>query len=146
MNEQGINILIIEDNKADADLILYSFKKNKIKNRIFVIYDGESAIKYLLKNDPYLDADTPDIILLDLNLPRVHGHEVLKVIKENERLKSIPTIVLSTSYHESDIKQAYQNYANAYLVKPINFDDFLNVISKFDSFWLNIVKYPKGGE
>jgi len=138
LNLEPINVLLIEDNPGDIRLIQESLKENKFFAELTVISDGEEAINYLNKNDDY-----PDIILLDLNLPKKDGREILIEIKNNETLKSIPVVVLTSSSAEEDISKSYQNYANCFISKPVDLDNFIRVIKSIENFWLTIVKLPK---
>lgn len=144
MTVDPINILLVEDNPADARLIEEVFKEAKIKNRLYVVKDGVEAMAFLDQEGEFEDTPKPDIILLDLNLPRKDGREVLKEIKENEDLKSIPVVILTTSSAKEDIIKTYSNYANCYITKPVDFDQFLKVINSIEDFWLKVVKLPKG--
>lgn len=139
---QPIRILLVEDNSADARLVMEVFKDFKIKNKIYHTKDGVEAIAFLYKNKKYKDAPRPDIILLDLNLPKKDGREVLKEIKEDPDLKSIPVVILTTSNSEDDILKTYSNYANCYITKPVDFEPFVNVLKSIEKFWLNMVKLP----
>ncbi|HKB86112.1 MAG TPA: response regulator [Ignavibacteriaceae bacterium] len=138
LNLEPINVLLIEDNPGDIRLIQESLKENKFFAELTVISDGEEAINYLNKNDDY-----PDIILLDLNLPKKDGREILIEIKNNDALKSIPVVVLTSSSAEEDISKSYQNYANCFISKPVDLDNFIRVIKSIENFWLTIVKLPK---
>lgn len=135
-----IHILLVEDNEGDILLTTEAFNEGKIINTISVVKDGKEAIHFLGKNHQYTHAQTPDLILLDVNLPKMNGHEVLKNIKANNNLKHIPVIMFTTSSSEKDILQSYQNYANCYITKPVEVDDFLNVVSSIENFWINIVQ------
>jgi CheY-like chemotaxis protein len=137
-----IEILIVEDNEGDVGLIEEVFEEAKIKNNIHVAEDGEEAVLYLRGKGKFSGSPRPDIIILDLNLPNKDGREVLKEIKEDENLKNIPVVVLTTSGAEKDIIRAYELHANAYVTKPIDFDQFINVIGSIVNFWLEIVKLP----
>ena len=137
-----INILLVEDNPGDIRLTKEVLKEGKIRNELNVVVDGEEAISYLKKLDKFKDADTPDIILLDLNLPKKDGREVLAEIKENEKLKTIPVIVLTTSSSEKDVLKMYEQHANCYIMKPVDFGQFINVVKSIENFWLTIVKLP----
>jgi CheY-like chemotaxis protein len=141
-NIQPINILLVEDNPGDIRLTKEVLKDGKIKNNLSVVMDGEEAIFYLKKEGNYADVLTPDIILLDLNLPKKDGREVLAEIKSDSSLMMIPVIVLTTSSAEQDILSTYANYANCYITKPVDFNQFINVIRSIENFWLTIVKLP----
>ncbi|SRR6266567_1573341 len=144
MNSRTIEILLVEDNPGDARLTLEAFKEGRVLNNITVISDGVDALAYLRRQGPkYSDAVQPDLILLDLNLPKKDGREVLAEIKADEHLKKIPVIVLTTSAAEDDIARAYGSHANCYITKPVELDRFLNVVHSIDSFWLSLVKLPQ---
>lgn len=137
-----INILLVEDNPADARLIKEVFKDTKTKNRLYVVKDGVEAMAFLNQELEYVDIPRPDVILLDLNLPRKDGREVLKELKEYDILKRVPIVVLTTSSAEEDIIRTYNNHANCYITKPVDFDQFLKVINSIEDFWLSVVKLP----
>lgn len=137
-----IQILLVEDNKGDILLIKEAFEESRILNSISEVHDGEKAIHYLEKTGPYEDAITPGLILLDVNLPRKNGHEVLAYIKNNPDLKHIPVVMLTTSDAESDITKSYKNHANCYITKPVEVDEFLHAITKIENFWIQLVKLP----
>jgi len=142
-NSNAINILLVEDNPGDIRLTKEVLKDGKIRNNLNVTTDGEEALLYLKKEGPYANATTPDIILLDLNLPKKDGREVLAAIKSDRDLKCIPVIVLTTSAAEKDILNMYAHHANCYITKPVDFNQFINVIRSIEQFWLTIVKLPK---
>lgn len=137
-----IHILLVEDNEGDILLTKEALEEYKIVTQISIALDGKEAIDFLegqlLKERPNL----PDLILLDINLPKKNGHEVLLSIKENENLKHIPVIVLTTSSSDQDIHHAYKNHANCFITKPVEADHFLEVVSKIEDFWISIVKLP----
>lgn len=139
---EPIHILLVEDNAGDVMLIKEAFKEARVMNDIETIKDGEKAIMFLDKKSPYEDVFTPDLILLDVNLPRKNGLEVLSHIKESDSLKKIPVIMLTTSPDEKDILESYKNYANCYITKPVDADNFLNTIAGIEQFWIQIVKLP----
>lgn len=139
---QPIRILLVEDNSADARLVMEVFKDFKIKNKIYHTKDGVEAIDFLYKNENYKDAPKPDIILLDLNLPKKDGREVLKEIKKDHDLKSIPVVILTTSNSEDDVMKTYSNHANCYITKPVDFEPFVNVLESIEKFWLKMVQLP----
>jgi DNA-binding response OmpR family regulator len=137
-----LEILLVEDNKGDIGLIEEFFEDAKIRINLNVAEDGEEAVRFLWGEDKFLGSSCPDIILLDWNLPKKTGHEILKEIKENSNLKNIPIIILTTSSAEKDILRAYDLHANAYIVKPIDFDEFMKVIGSIEDFWLEAVTLP----
>lgn len=138
-----IEILLVEDNEGDVILTLEALEEARINNHIHVARDGEEALKFLKKQQPYSHSETPDIILLDINLPRKDGREVLSEIKNDEKLKTIPVVVLTTSDADKDISYAYHHYANCYITKPVDFSRFIEIINSIKSFWISIVQLPK---
>jgi two-component system, chemotaxis family, response regulator Rcp1 len=139
---QVINILLVEDNPGDIRLTKEVLKEGKIRNTLSVITDGEEALLFLKRLERYKDVKLPDIILLDLNLPKKDGREVLAEIKADPELLRIPVIVLTTSSAEKDILSMYGHHANCYITKPVDFDQFINVVRSIEEFWLSIVKLP----
>ncbi len=137
-----VEILLVEDNEGDVGLIEEVFEEAKIRNNLHVAEDGEEAMLYLHGEGKFSDSPRPDIILLDLNLPKKDGREVLKEIKEDDNLRNIPVVILTTSNAEKDILRAYDLHANAYINKPLNFDQFIKVVESIGNFWLEIVKLP----
>ncbi len=141
-----INILLVEDNPADIRLTQEVFKEGRIRNTLNVAMDGEEALLYLRKLGKYADAETPDLVLLDLNLPKKDGRTVLAEIKADQNLKFIPVIILTTSAAEQDILNTYAHHANCYIMKPVDLAQFINVVRSIEEFWLTIVKLPKKEE
>lgn len=139
-----INILLVEDNPADAKLTRVAFKNIKICNDLHVVKDGVEALAYLRQEEPYTQASRPDLILLDLNLPRKDGRQVLAEIKADEKLRAIPVVILTTSTEERDVWETYTNYANSYITKPVDLDGFISVVQGIENFWFTIVKLPRG--
>lgn len=139
---KAIHILLVEDNEGDIFLALEAFEEFRIKNKISVARDGKEAIDFLLKEDKYEDAEYPDLIILDINLPKKNGHEVLKFIKNNPDTQNIPVIMLSTSLSEKDVILSYQNHVNCYISKPVDAEEFMKVISCIEEFWLSVVRLP----
>ena len=137
-----INILLVEDNEGDIVLTKEALKDGKINHSIVVIRDGWEAIQYLQKKDDYKDVKSPDLVLLDINLPKLNGHKVLKTIKSDSKLKHIPVIMLTTSSDEADILKSYKNHSNCYITKPVEINEFMEVISTFEDFWTSIVQLP----
>ena len=137
-----IEILLVEDNEGDIGLVEEVFQEAKIRNNLHIAEDGEEAMLFLHKEGKFSDVPRPDIILLDLNLPRKDGREVLKEIKEDSSLKRIPVVVLTTSKAEEDILKSYDLHANSYITKPVDFDQFIKVIKSIEDFWLDVVKLP----
>lgn len=140
-----INILLVEDNEGDILLTTDALEEGKILKSLKVIRDGASAVNYLeniLETAPF---DLPDLIFLDINLPKKNGYEVLKEIKSNKLFQHIPVIMLTTSCSETDILKSYQEHASCYLIKPIEVSDFVKLVEKIEEFWLNTVSFPKSG-
>ena len=137
-----IHILLIEDNEGDILLTKEAFEDAKILNTLSIARDGQEAIFFLDKKGSFSDVASPDLILLDVNLPKKNGHEVLQYIKSNEKIRHIPVIMLTTSSSERDITLSYKNHANCFITKPVEVDDFMAAISKIEDFWLSVVKLP----
>ena len=131
-----IEILLVEDSPSDTDLTLEALKDFKVRNHVSVVEDGVQALQFLRRQGPFAEAPRPDMIMLDLNLPRKDGREVLAEIKADEDLKTIPIVVLTTSRADQDILRAYQLNANCYITKPVDFNQFLEVVRSIESFWL----------
>lgn len=138
-----ICILLVEDNEGDIVLTMEALKEARIRNTIDVVRDGEEALRYLRKEGTYQNVDTPDLIFLDINLPKVDGTEILSIIKNDDSLKVIPVIMLTTSNAERDIMESYYNHANCYITKPVDIEKFIEVIQTIKSFWISIVTLPK---
>lgn len=142
---RAIEILLVEDNPGDVRLTQEALKEGKIHNHLNVASDGAKALDFLFRRGPYTDAPRPDLILLDLNLPKKDGREVLAEIKSEASLRSIPVVVLTTSQADEDVVKAYDLHVNCYITKPIDLAQFLNVVKAIEDFWLTIVKLPKRG-
>lgn len=140
--DRPVEILLIEDNSGDVLLTKEAFEEIDFKDRINVARDGDDAMDYLRKRGPYKDVSRPDLILLDLNLPRKDGREVLEEIKSDPELRSIPVIILTTSKSERDIRICYDLHANCYITKPVDFEEFLKIVKYIVDFWLGLVKLP----
>ncbi|MFO7679514.1 MAG: response regulator [Chloroflexota bacterium] len=140
--DRPIDILLVEDNPADIRLTQEAFKETRIPNKLHIVRDGAEALAFLQQQNRYANAPRPDLILLDLNLPKKDGREVLAIIKQSPELKRIPVVVLTTSKTEEDINQTYEHHANCYITKPADLDEFLNVIKTIETFWLSVVKLP----
>ncbi len=139
---QKVNVLLVEDSPGDARLIAEAFKETKVKTELRVVRDGVDAMAYLHQEGVYASEPRPDLILLDLNLPRKDGREVLAEIKHSTSLKQIPVLVLTTSTHPEDIKSCYENHANSYIVKPMEMDRFFQVVKNLEDFWFRVAKLP----
>jgi CheY-like chemotaxis protein len=146
VNAQPLEILLVEDNPGDIRLIKEILKETKIRTNIQVAMDGEAALKLLFNTENLNAAPRPDLILLDLNLPKIDGRELLSEIKCSEDLKSIPVVILTTSTAEEDIIETYNNHANSYITKPVDLDHFIKVVESIKDFWLSIVKLPRSDE
>jgi CheY-like chemotaxis protein len=142
MNIETANMLLVEDNPGDVRLIVETLAENRVYNTLNVVTDGAEALAYLRQEGQYADAKRPDLILLDLNLPRLSGHEVLAEIKKDEGLRRIPVIVLTTSEQGHDIVRSYDQHANCFITKPVDFDQYVKVIHSIENFWFSIVKLP----
>jgi len=137
-----IQVLLVEDSPSDARLTEEAFRDGKIANVLTVVTDGHEALLYLRREGKYADAPRPDLVLLDLNLPKMDGREVLRQIKTDADLKTIPVVVLTTSEAEQDVMKAYEYHANCYIRKPVDLTRFLQIISMIEDFWLTVVKLP----
>ena len=142
-NLKLVEILLIEDNPGDARLVQEALKDGRVKNKLHIVYDGEEATDFLFKRNQHKNAPRPDLILLDLNLPKKNGQEVLAEIKADDSLKSIPVIILTISKQEQDIIRSYNLHANCFLIKPIDLNQFFEVIKSIEDFWLTLVKLPR---
>lgn len=139
---KAIDILLVEDNPGDVRLAQEALKESKVRNKLFVVDDGVKAIAFLRQQGEYAGVPRPDLILLDLNLPRKSGREVLAEIKSDENLKRIPVVVLTVSRAEEDVMRCYNHHANCYITKPLDFNRFMEVTKTIEEFWLTIVKLP----
>lgn len=137
-----IHILLVEDNEGDILLTTEALNDAKIVNDVSVVKDGWDAVRFIEQRDEFSEESLPDLILLDVNLPRMNGHEVLQYIKENDAIKHIPVIMLTTSSAESDIMKSYRNHANCYITKPVDVNDFIAVVTSIEDFWVSIVQLP----
>jgi chemotaxis family two-component system response regulator Rcp1 len=137
-----IEILLVEDNPGDVRLETEALKEAKILNHLSVVMDGAEAMEFLRRKGKCADAEKPDLILLDLNLPKKDGREVLAEIKADDDLRRIPVVILTTSKDEEDVLKSYDLHANAYIVKPLNLDQFINAVRKIEEFWLTVVRLP----
>jgi two-component system, chemotaxis family, response regulator Rcp1 len=137
-----IEILLVEDNPGDVRLTLEAFKEAEVLNNFSVVNDGVQALCYLRQEGPYANSVAPDLILLDLNLPKKDGREVLAEIKADRHLRKIPVVILTTSAAQEDIAQAYSTHANCYITKPVNLHEFLRVVHSIENFWLTAAKLP----
>lgn len=142
-NLKLVEILLIEDNPGDARLTQEALKDGKVRNILHIVYDGEEATDFLFKRNQYKNAPRPDLIILDLNLPKKNGQEVLAEIKADDSLRSIPVIILTISKQEQDIIRSYNLHANCFIIKPIDLNQFFEVIKSIEDFWLTLVKLPK---
>ncbi len=139
---QTIEILLVEDNEADIRLTKEAFKEGKVCNNLYVVKDGEEAMAFLRRGGKYAASPTPDLILLDLNLPKKNGREVLKEIKEDAGFKKIPVVVLTSSRAEEDIARSYGEHGNCYIIKPVDLDQFITIVQAIENFWFAVVKLP----
>jgi len=139
---EPIEILMVDDSMGDVRLAQEALKEARVGNRLSVVHDGEQAMAFLRREDGYGDAPRPDLVLLDLNMPRMDGREVLAQIKGDPDLRSIPVVVLTTSEAEADIVKAYDLHANAYITKPVDLEAFLDAVRVVEEFWLTVVRLP----
>jgi CheY-like chemotaxis protein len=139
------NILLVEDNPSDVLLTQIAIKQCKLLNSLHVAEDGEDALAFLRRESPHVGAPRPDIILLDLNLPRMDGRELLAIIKKDPQLRTIPVVVLTTSDAETDVVQSYALHANAYITKPVDMNQFVRIVKGIDDFWFGIVRRARRG-
>lgn len=144
--EKAIHILLVEDNPGDMRLTTEALKEGKVRNELSWAKDGVEALDFLHKRAQFAGVGTPDLILLDLNLPKKNGREVLEELKNHQTLKSIPVVVLTTSRAEEDILRSYELHANCYIIKPVDLDKFMSVVKAIDHFWLSIVTRPPATE
>nr|WP_210737407.1 response regulator [Cellulomonas hominis] len=135
--------MLVEDDPGDVLMTREAFEDNKVANRLAVVSDGVSALAYLRKEGEHADARTPDLVLLDLNLPRMDGREVLEAMKSDDALRSIPVVVLTTSEAEEDVVRSYSLHANAYVTKPVDFERFIEVVRQIDEFFVEVVRLPQ---
>ena len=145
-NESPLKILLVEDNPAHAELVIRSFKGHEINSEIYHVMNGELALDYLYRRGEYADPEKspqPHVILLDIRMPKVNGLDVLRELKASQELRHIPVIILTTSDAEQDVSKAYQNYVNSYLVKPVEFDKFMQLMEELGFYWLNWNHYQK---
>jgi chemotaxis family two-component system response regulator Rcp1 len=150
MDERGkrllVEILLVEDNPSDVLLTQIAMKECKIANRLHVANDGEAALSFLRRQGPHVDAARPDLVLLDLNLPKMDGRELLREMKSDTSLRIIPVVVLTTSDAETDVLRSYDLHANAYITKPLDMEQFIRVVKGIDDFWFGIVRLPSQAE
>jgi two-component system, chemotaxis family, response regulator Rcp1 len=142
MNVNPIELLLVEDSEPDVRLTIEAFREAKVRNRLWVVEDGVEAMDFLRRQGRHADVPRPDLILLDLNLPRKDGRQVLKEIKSDDSLKRIPVVILTTSKSEEDVLRAYSLHANCYITKPVDFNRFMDVVKSIESFWLTVVRLP----
>ena len=142
---QPIVVLLVEDDPGDVVLITEAFEHNKVSNLLHVVADGVEALQFLRSEAPYEGTPDPDLILLDLNLPRKDGREVLAEVKADDKLRRIPVVVLTTSKAEEDVLRSYDLHANAYVTKPVDFERFIEVVRQIDEFFVSVVKLPGQG-
>ncbi|MFC7166234.1 response regulator [Halospeciosus flavus] len=139
---EPVDILLVEDNPGDVRLTKEAFKEAHINNNLHVVRDGEAALDFLYRRGEHADAPCPNLVLLDLNLPKVDGMEVLERVKSDSDLRRIPVVILTSSEAEEDVVESYENHSNAYLTKPIDPDDFVELVQSFEDFWLTLVELP----
>lgn len=145
-NGKPVEILLVEDNPGDVELTREAFKQSKINNNIHVAKDGEQALDFLRKQGTFTGVTTPDIVLLDLNLPKKDGRQVLEEVKHDETLRRIPVVIMTSSKSEQDVVKTYDLHANSYLIKPVNLEKFAEVVEAIENFWFTIVVLPDNAE
>jgi CheY-like chemotaxis protein len=143
-NSKSIDVLLVEDDPGDTLMIREAFEDNKVRNRLTCVTDGVQALEFLRREGSHAGASRPDLILLDLNLPRKDGREVLAEIKADYDLRTIPVVILTTSQAEEDVLRSYELHANAYVTKPVDFERFIEVVRQIDNFFVTVVKLPNG--
>jgi CheY-like chemotaxis protein len=143
-NAKSIDVLLVEDDPGDTLMIREAFEDNKVRNRLTCVTDGVQALEFLRREGGHAGAPRPDLILLDLNLPRMDGREVLAEIKADDDLRTIPVVILTTSQAEEDVLRSYELHANAYVTKPVDFERFIEVVRQIDNFFVTVVKLPNG--
>lgn len=146
MHAEPIEILLVEDSPGDADLAREALEGTKVRNTLHVVRDGEEAMAFLRRQDKWASAPRPGLILLDLNLPKMDGRQVLAEIKADESLRRIPVVILTISKEEADVLRSYDLHANCYITKPIDLSQFLDVVRSIEEFWLTIVRLPIDGD
>ena len=139
----SIDVLLVEDDPGDVLMTREAFADNKVANNLYVVNDGVKAMEFLRKEGEFADAPTPDLVLLDLNLPRMDGREVLAAVKADAALRLIPVVVLTTSEAQEDVLRSYSLHANAYVTKPVDFERFIEVVRQIDEFFVSVVKLPR---
>ena len=142
MNHSGIRILLVEDDPADVELTVETLEHSKISIHLDVVNNGEEALAFLRKEGEFAEAGRPDLLLLDLNMPRMDGRQVLRHVKSDDRLKTIPVVVLTTSSAEEDVARSYFEGANCYITKPVGLDEFAKVVRTIEDFWFTVVRLP----
>lgn len=143
---EPIEILLVEDNPGDVRLTEMAFAEGRINNNLHVVRDGEAALDFLFRRGAYAGSPRPDIVLLDLNLPKVEGHEVLERIRNGDGLKQLPVIILTSSESDEDVLRSYELNSNAYITKPVEASDFMDVVHTFEEFWFTVVRLPPNPE
>ena len=138
----SIEILLVEDNAGDVRLTREALAEARVPNRLHVVYDGNAALQFLRKEKPYAGAPDPDLVFLDLNIPQVNGFEVLDQIKRDPKLRRIPVMIVTSSMADCDVLRCYNSYANSYVTKPTDFEQYINVVAAIDKFWLSTVRLP----
>jgi two-component system, chemotaxis family, response regulator Rcp1 len=141
-SDRTVEILLVEDNPGDVRLTRELFRDSRVRNHLSVAHDGAEALAILHQQGPYANASRPDLILLDLNLPRMDGRQVLVAVKSDEELRRIPVVVLTTSRADEDILESYDRHANCYLTKPLDLDEFAGVVRSIEDFWFKLAQLP----
>lgn len=143
MEAKIIEILMVDDDEGDTFMAQEALEESKFANKMHIAYDGLEALEFMEKKGKYSDAPTPDLVLLDINMPRMHGHEVLKWMRAHDTYKCTPVVMLTTSNSPQDIQQSYEQHANCYVTKPVDLDQFNHIVKSIDAFWTGIVQLPR---
>lgn len=142
-NLKSIRILMAEDNEMDVFLVRAAFEQGRLAVHLDVAENGVEALAFLRREGPYADAERPDLVMLDINMPRMDGLSTLKAIRDDPALRTLPVVMLTTSNAETDVLRSYESFANAYIVKPISMDSFFSVVKTFEDFWFSVVRLPR---
>ena len=145
MSERAMNVLLVEDNEGDVELAKIAFRRGAPTSNLVVVHDGQDAVEYLYRRGAFADAARPDIVLVDLNMPRLGGKAFLDIVKNDEDLKTIPVMMLTSSQAPAEIMECYKRHANCYILKPTGLDALIHLTQQLESFWKGIAELPQGG-